>query len=33
MKDNKEQTLRHGFFIKLRDDKDSKDCKLKDIFS
>ena len=33
MKDNKEQTLRHGFFIKLRDDKNNKECKLKDIFS
>ena len=33
MKDNKEKTLRHGFFISIREDKDSKDCKLKDIFS
>ena len=33
MKDNKEKTLRHGFFISMREDKDSKDCKLKDIFS
>lgn len=33
MKDNKEKTLRHGFFLRIRDDKDAKDCKLKDIFS
>lgn len=33
MKDNKEKTLRHGFLISIREDKDSKDCKLKDIFS
>lgn len=32
MKDNKEQTLRHGFLIRVRDDKDKKDCMLKDIF-
>ena len=32
MKDNKEQTLRHGFFISLRDDKNKEDCKLEDIF-
>ena len=32
MKDNKEQTLRHGFLIRVRDDKDEKDCMLKDIF-
>lgn len=32
MKDNKEQTLRHGFLISIREDKDEKDCKLKDIF-
>ena len=32
MKDNKEKTLRHGFFIKIREDKDAKDCLLKDIF-
>ena len=33
MKDNKEQTLRHGFLLKIREDKNSKDCKLQDIFS
>jgi ATP-dependent DNA ligase len=32
MKDNKEQTLRHGFFLRFRDDKNPEDCKLKDIF-
>ena len=32
MKDNKEQTLRHGFFISLRDDKNKEECKLEDIF-
>lgn len=33
MKDNKEKTLRHGFFLQVRNDKDAKDCKLEDIFS
>lgn len=33
MKDNKEQTLRHGFFISIREDKNEKDCKLENIFS
>ena len=32
MKDNKEQTLRHGFFLKIREDKNPKECKLKEIF-
>ena len=32
MKDKKEQTLRHGFFLRFRNDKDAKDCKLEDIF-
>lgn len=32
MKDNKEQTLRHGFFLRFREDKNPEDCKLKDIF-
>ena len=32
MKDNKEQTLRHGFFLRFRDDKNPEDCRLKDIF-
>lgn len=32
MKDNNEQTLRHGFFIQMRPDKNPEDCKLKDIF-
>lgn len=32
MKDNKEQTLRHGFFISMREDKNKEDCKLIDIF-
>ena len=33
MKDNNEKTLRHGFFMRIREDKNPKDCKLKDIFS
>ena len=33
MKDNKEQTLRHGFFISIREDKNKEDCKLENIFS
>ena len=32
MKDNKEQTLRHGFFIRTREDKNETDCKLSEIF-
>ena len=32
-KDNKEKTLRHGFFVKFHDEKQAKDCKLEDIFS
>lgn len=32
MKDNKAQTLRHGFFIRTRLDKNPEECKLKDIF-
>ena len=32
-KDNKEQTLRHGFFVRLREDKNPQECKIKDIFS
>ena len=32
MKDNKEQTLRHGFFLRIRDDKNKEECKLKEIF-
>jgi len=33
MKDNKEKTLRHGFYLKTRDDKPATDCLLEDIFS
>ena len=33
MKDNKEQTLRHGFFLKTREDKPATECLLEDIFS
>lgn len=33
MKDNKEKTLRHGFLIRVREDKDPTDCKIKNIFS
>ena len=33
MKDNKEKTLRHGFFLRIREDKDPVDCKIKNIFS
>ena len=32
MKDNKEQTLRHGFYLRTREDKNPKECKLEDIF-
>lgn len=32
MKDNKEQTLRHGFFIRIREDKNEKECKISEIF-
>lgn len=32
MKDNKEQTLRHGFFLQLREDKNETDCKISEIF-
>ena len=32
MKDNKEKTLRHGFFLRIRDDKDETECKISDIF-
>ena len=32
MKDNKEQTLRHGFFLRIREDKNANECKLFDIF-
>lgn len=33
MKDNKEKTLRHGFFLQIRYDKPAKECLLDDIFS
>lgn len=33
MKDNQAQTVRHGFFLKTRDDKPAKECLLEDIFS
>ncbi len=33
MKDNKEKTLRHGFFLRIREDKDPVDCRIKNIFS
>ena len=33
MKDNKAQTIRHGFFLRFRDDKPARDCLLSDIFS
>ena len=32
MKDNKEQTLRHGFFIQIREDKNENECKISEIF-
>ena len=32
MKDNKEKTLRHGFFLQIRDDKNETECKISDIF-
>ena len=31
-KDNKEKTLRHGFFLNIREDKNANECKLDDIF-
>lgn len=33
MKDNKEKTLRHGFFLQIRYDKPETECLLEDIFS
>ena len=33
MKDNKEFTLRHGFFLRMREDKNPEECKLSDIFN
>jgi len=30
--DNKEHTLRHAFLVKFRDDKNSEDCKISEIF-
>lgn len=33
MKDNKEKTLRHGFFLQIRYDKPATECLLEDIFS
>ncbi len=33
MKDNIEHTLRHGFFLQMREDKNPEECKLKDIFN
>lgn len=30
--DKQAQTIRHGFFVSLRNDKDAKDCLLEDIF-
>ena len=32
MKDNKEQTLRHGFFIRMREDKNPINCEISEIF-
>lgn len=32
MKDNKEQTLRHGFFLRMREDKNPTECLLFEIF-
>lgn len=32
MKDNREQTLRHGFFLQIREDKNETECKLSEIF-
>ena len=32
MKDNKEKTLRHGFFLRIRDDKNETECKISDFF-
>ena len=33
MKDNKEKTLRHGFFLRIRDDKPATECLMSDIFN
>ena len=33
MKDNKAQTVRHGFYLQTRYDKPAKECLLEDIFS
>lgn len=33
MKDNKAQTIRHGFFLQIRYDKPANECLLEDIFS
>ena len=33
MKDNKAQTIRHGFFLQIRYDKPATECLLEDIFS
>lgn len=33
MKDNKEKTLRHGFFVRFREDKNPKECTLDTIFN
>ena len=33
MKDNKEKTLRHGFFLQIRYDKPATECLLSDIFN
>lgn len=32
MKDNTEKTLRHGFFLRIREDKNANECTLKEIF-
>ena len=32
-KDNTEKTLRHGFMVRLRDDKTARECKIEEIFS
>jgi ATP-dependent DNA ligase len=32
-KDNQAKTIRHGFFVQFREDKDQQECKLDDIFS
>jgi len=33
MKDNKAKTIRHGFFLKTREDKPATECLMEDIFS